>query len=89
METTRRQTTRLSIVLALVLALAAPARFAFAGGDERSDGSFHYNTEYMYAATRAVNKMDMNTVLKVTLLPGAFVFDTLLLPFTSFAGLFG
>ena len=83
-----RKTVWLSIVLATALALAVPARVGFAGDNGRTSES-HYNSDYIYAATRSVNKMDINPALKVTLLPGAFVFDTIFLPFATFAGLFG
>ena len=49
----------------------------------RSSG---FNDEYIYATTKAVNDMDANPALKLTLFPATVVLDTAFLPFAIIAG---
>jgi uncharacterized protein YceK len=46
-----------------------------------------FNDEYIFAATKSVNRMDVNPALKVTLFPVTIVLDTAFLPFAVIAGL--
>ena len=67
--------------VALAALLAAPVR---ANAATRSSNGF--NSEYVYAATRSVNDMDVNPALKVTLFPVTILLDTAFLPFAVIAG---
>jgi hypothetical protein len=48
-----------------------------------------YNSDYIFAATRAVNDMDAPEGLKITLIPVTLIVDLAFLPFATIAGLFG
>ena len=67
-------------LLAVTLSAAAPAPAA-AMTSERG-----FNDEYVFATTRAVNNMDANPALKLTLFPATIVLDTAFLPFAVIAG---
>jgi uncharacterized protein YceK len=71
----------LAMLFAIVLSLAATTRPAFA---HERDGGF--NDEYVFATTKAVEDMDVNPALKVTLLPVSIVLDAAFLPFEVIAG---
>jgi len=45
-----------------------------------------FNDEYVFASTKAVNRMDANPALKVTLYPVTLLVDTAFLPFAVIAG---
>jgi len=64
----------LAIIVASELTLATPT---WARG---------FDDEYVFAATRSVNDMEMNPALKVTLFPVTIVLDTVFLPFAVIAG---
>ena len=93
-DTPRRTWLRLVAVPLLALALAAPAftspaladRYDDRGYDDRRQNG--YNSEYLFAATRAVTDMDVSPVLKVPLIPITLVLDLVALPFEAVAGLF-
>ncbi|HEV7730645.1 MAG TPA: hypothetical protein VGR62_00720 [Candidatus Binatia bacterium] len=76
MHTTLRRRTSLGLALALAtsLFLAGPA-------DARG-----FNDEYVFAATRGVNHMDVNPALKVPLFPLTVAVDLVFLPFALIAG---
>ncbi len=78
MHTTLRRRTSLGLALALAtsLSLASPA-------EARSRG---FNDEYVFAATRSVNRMDVNPALKVPLFPLTVAVDLVFLPFALIAG---
>ena len=83
-------------LLALALATAAPIPRAHADRyDDHSEEHRHdgrrqngYNSEYIFAATRAVTDMDVSPALKVPLIPVTLVLDLVALPFEVVAGLF-
>lgn len=88
-DTTRRTWLRLVAVPLLALALAAPAFTSPALADRYDDRRQNgYNSEYLFAATRAVTDMDVSPVLKVPLIPITLVLDLVALPFEAVAGLF-
>jgi uncharacterized protein YceK len=64
--------------LTAILAAGAPAPASAASGE--------FNDEYVYATTRAVNRMDAPAGAKVTLYPLTLVVDTAFLPFAVIAG---
>ena len=68
----------LSVMLGagLLVATVEPSRAA----------SSKFNDEYIYATTKAVNDMDANPALKLTLYPATIVLDTAFLPFAVIAG---
>ena len=81
----------------LALHLSASGVFAYDDYDpgygrstsEHRESRGGYNDEYLFAATRAVNDLDMSPALKVTLVPPAVIVDALFLPIAAFAGIFG
>ena len=45
-----------------------------------------FNDEYVFATTKAVENMDVNPAVKVTLFPVSIVLDAAFLPFEVIAG---
>ena len=75
-----------------VLATGLPVAPFIQVGNARESYATHsagFNDEYVFAATRSVNNMDMNPALKVTLFPATIVLDTVFLPFAVIAGFVG
>jgi len=72
------------IGLTTLLATAFVVQPAAAGYPPESRRGF--NDEYIFATTKAVNEMDTNPALKLTLYPVTIVLDTALLPFAVIAG---
>lgn len=65
-----------AMVLAVHLFSAPPAHAAREG----------FNDEYVFATTKSLNDADMNSALKVTLIPVTVVLDVAFLPFAVVAG---
>lgn len=76
-------------LLTLALVTTAPVPSAHADRDRYEDRRRSgYNSEYLFAATRAVTDMDVSPALKVPLIPLTLVLDLVALPFEAVAGLF-
>jgi hypothetical protein len=96
----RRTVLRLAAVPLLALALVTTAPAPSADADRSDDRGYDdrdryedrhrssYNSEYLFAATRAVTDMDVSPALKVPLIPLTLVLDLVALPFEAVAGLF-
>lgn len=83
MDSIRRsmRTATLAALFAAALLLAAPHT---ASADD--DG---FDEQYIFATTKAVNNMDINPALKLTIYPVTIVLDTVFLPFAVIAGFVG
>ena len=98
--TNRHIMLRLVAVPLLTLALVTTAPTPSAHADRSDDRGYDdrgryedrrrsgYNSEYLFAATRAVTDMDVSPALKVPLIPLTLVLDLVALPFEAVAGLF-
>ncbi len=75
----------LTLVTAVAVLPAHADRYDDHYEDRRQNG---YNSEYLFAATRAVTDMDVSPVLKVPLIPITLVLDLVALPIEAIAGLF-
>ena len=85
---TRLARTATAVLLVLSLTVAGTARPSYAG-ERTTEPAGWYNTDYIYAATRGVNDMDVHPGVKITLVPLTLVLDTAFLPFALIIGCFG
>jgi uncharacterized protein YceK len=88
----KTRTARAAAMLLVVLTLtvwSSGASSRLYASDRTTTPSGWYNTDYIYAATRGLNDMDVHPGLKVTLVPVTLVLDTAFLPFALIIGCFG
>lgn len=85
----RRRSLLPTVLLTLGLTLATLPNAPAYAGERTREPSGWYNTDYIYAATRGVNDMDVHPGLKITLVPVTLVLDTAFLPFALVMGCFG
>ncbi len=65
---------------------AAGLAMVLVSGAPTAASAEDFNDEYVYASTRAVNRMNAHPGAKATLFPLTLVLDTAVLPFAVIAG---
>jgi hypothetical protein len=90
MNSIRRRTARIATacVLAAAVTLVPYRGSARAAYREDSSDRTTYNTEYIFATTRAVHEMDAPAAVRVGLFPVTFLVDLVLLPAEVIGGFF-
>jgi len=90
MRVSRHRIARIASALLLVASFVLVPYRGAARAEYRDDSRDQttYNTEYIFAATKAVHEMDAPAAVRVSLFPVTFLVDLVLLPAEVIGGFF-